>query len=115
MSFGGRKDDAAGACLEMMKLVERIAQASPSDPNPRLRLASLDELLGNVYAGYDDGTRKITATNRVELIEARRSYQQALDVLGDTIEKFKVSTASSQDQMKTLQEKRDECDGRLGS
>ncbi|HSV32694.1 MAG TPA: hypothetical protein VLH87_01115 [Pyrinomonadaceae bacterium] len=48
LSLAGRKDEAVTASREIMKLVEQSAEKSPSDPNPRLRLASLEELLGNV-------------------------------------------------------------------
>jgi len=104
LSLAGRKDEAVTASREIMKLVEQSAEKSPSDPNPRLRLASLDESLGNIYAGYDDRTHSPTATDRAELIEARRSYQKGLDVPGETIHKFKVSAASAQDQMQALRE-----------
>lgn len=114
LSLAGRTDEAAATCLEIIKLVEREAQNSPADPNPLLRLASLDELLGDVYASYDAGTNRVTAADRARVTEARRWYLKGLGGLSETMAKFKVSTASSQDQMKALQEKVAECEARLG-
>jgi len=96
-------------CLEAITLVEQAAQNSLEDPNPKLRLASLYELLGNVEAGYDPETKKIITSNRARVIEARISYQKALDVLGDTVEKSKVSPISAEDQMNALESKLAEC------
>ena len=94
-------------------MTEQAAQNSPEDPNPKLRLASLYELLGNVEAGYDPETKKIMTSNRARVIEARNSYQKGLDVLRDTVEKSKVSALSSEDQMNTLESKLAECDALL--
>jgi len=68
-----------------------------------------DELLGNVEAGYDPETKKIMTSNRARVIEARNSYQKALDVLSDTVEKSKVSPISAEDQMNALESKLAEC------
>ena len=96
-------------CLEAIILVEQAAQNSPEDPNPKLRLASLCELLGNVEAAYDPEAKKISTPNRARVIEARNSYQKALDVLRDTVEKSKVSAVSSEDQMGAIESKLAEC------
>jgi len=90
-------------------LVEQAAQNSLEDPNPKLRLASLYELLGNVEAAYDPEAKKTMTSNRARVIEARNSYQKALDVLSDTVEKSKVSPISAEDQMNALESKLAEC------
>ena len=51
--------------------------------------------------------------NRARVIEARNSYQIALDVLRDTVEKSKVSLVSAEDQMNTIESKLAECDALL--
>jgi len=109
LSLGGLTDEAKKVCLEAITMTEQAAQNSPEDPNPKLRLASLYELLGNVEAGYDPETKKIMTSNRARVIEARNSYQRALDVLGDTVEKSKVSPISAEDQMNALESKLAEC------
>jgi hypothetical protein len=91
-----------------------MAQNAPEDGGPRLRLASLYEQLGDVYTGYDPDARKIGTTERARLIEARRWYQKGLDLLRGTIENFKVSKISLQDQLRALQEKISGCDALLG-
>ena len=68
------------------------------------------ELLGNVEAGYDTEAKKIMTANRARVIEARNSYRKALDLLGETVEKPKVSPVSAEDQMNTLERKLAECD-----
>ena len=109
LSLGGLTDEAKKVCLEAITMTEQAAQNSPEDPNPKLRLASLYELLGNVEAGYDPETKKIMTSNRARVIEARNSYQRALDVLGDTVEKSRVSPISAEDQMNALESKLAEC------
>jgi len=98
----------------MIGWAEEMARNSPQDGGPRLRLVWFYEQLGDVYAGYAPNGRKIGTTERTRLIEARRWYQKGLDLLRDTIEKFKVSKISLQDQLSALQEKISECDALLG-
>jgi tetratricopeptide (TPR) repeat protein len=112
LSPGGLTDEAKKVCLDAITLVEQAAQNSPEDPNPKLRLAALYELLGNVEAAYAE-SKKIMTPNRARVIEARNSYQKALDVLRDAVEKSKVSLVSSEDQMNTIESKLAECDALL--
>jgi len=77
-------------------------------------LVWLYEQLGDVYSGYAPDARKIGTRERARLIEARRWYQKSLDLLRETIENFKVSKISLQDQLSALQEKISECDALLG-
>ena len=109
LSLGRLTDEAKKVCLEAITFVEQAARNSPEDPNPKLRLASLYEL-GNVEAGYDTEAKKIMTANRARVIEARNSYRKALDLLGETVEKPKVSPVSAEDQMNTLERKLAECD-----
>lgn len=113
LSIAGRTDVAASACVEIIGLVEREAQNSPNNPNLQLRLASLDELLGNVYAGYDEGAHALKTSDRARLASAGRWYQKGLDVSGEAVGKYGIATASSQDQMKALREKVSQCEERL--
>jgi serine/threonine protein kinase len=110
LAAAGLREEAKTISLKLIGWVEETAQNSPEDGGPRLRLVSLYEQLGDVYAGYDPDARKIGTTERARLIEARRWYQKGLDLLRDTIENFKVSKTSLQDQLSALQEKISECD-----
>jgi len=69
-----------------------------------------DGVVGNVEAGYATEAKKIMTANRARVIEARNSYQKALDLLRETVEKPKVSPVSAEDQMNTLERKLAECD-----
>jgi tetratricopeptide (TPR) repeat protein len=113
LAAAGLREEAKTISLKLIGWVEETAQNSPEDGGPRLRLVSLYEQLGDVYAGYDPDARKIGTTERARLIEARRWYQKGLDLLRDTIENFKVSKISLQDQLSALQEKISECDAQL--
>ena len=114
LAAAGLREEAKTISLKLIGWVEETAQNSPADGGPRLRLASLHEQLGDVYAGYDPDARKIGTAERARLIEARRWYQKGLDLLRGTIENFKVSKISLQDQLSALQEKISECDALLG-
>jgi non-specific serine/threonine protein kinase/serine/threonine-protein kinase len=113
LSLGGLTDEARSTCLDAIKLVNDAAENSPEDPNPKLRLAALYDLLGNVEASYDMETKKITTLNRARVIEARNSYQKALDLLHESVAKLSVSPSSTEDQMNTLDNKLAECDALL--
>ena len=113
LALGGLTDEAKKVCLEAIGFVDQAAQNSPEDPNPKLRLASLYELLGNVEAAYDAESKKIMTSNRARVIEARNSYQRALDLLRATVEKSKVSLVSAEDQLNTIESKLAECDALL--
>ena len=94
-------------------MVETTAKVSPEDSNPRLRLISMYELPGDIESGFDAGTRKMKATNRAQLIDARRWYQKSLDTLRELTERFKFSPARSQEQMEEVGEKLRQCDALL--
>jgi serine/threonine protein kinase len=106
-------DEAKSVCREAIRLVDQAAQNSPEDPNPKLRLAGLYELLGNVDSGYDPETQKITTSNRARVTEARSEYQKALDLFGYSVEKLNVTPTSTEDQTNNLQTKLAACDALL--
>ena len=113
LAAAGLREEAKTISLKLIGWIEESAQNSPEDGGPRLRLASLYEQLGDVYAGYYPDARKIGTTERARLIEARRWYQKSLDLIRDTTENFKVSKTSLQDQLSALQEKISQCDAQL--
>jgi len=73
----------------------------------------LYELLGDIEAGFDVDTKKMKATNRAQLGNARLWYQKSLDTLRVLVERFKYSPVRSQEQMDAVGEKLRQCDARL--
>jgi eukaryotic-like serine/threonine-protein kinase len=113
LSLAERKDEAIAVGVEAVRMVEAAVTESPQDPNPRLRLVSLFELLGDIQADFDAGTKKVKTKNRPPLIEAKRWYQKALDLSREIAEQFKVSSTTSEDEINMLQEKMTQCDDLL--
>ena len=114
LASAGLREEAKNISLKMIGWAEEASEDSPEDGGPRLRLVSLYEQLGDVYAGYDPDKLKIETTERPRLIEARRWYQKGLDSLRDVGDAFKVSRPILQDHMTALVEKESECDAQLG-
>src|SRR5262249_36729935 len=68
----GLRDEARNISLKMIGWAEEIAQNSPEDGGPRMRLALMHEQLGDVYAGYDADSKRIDTVDAARLGEARR-------------------------------------------
>ena len=113
LNLAGRRDEAVAVSLEAIRMVETTAAVSGEDSNPRLRLISMYELPGDIESGFDAGTKKMKATNRVQLIDARHWYQKSLDTLRVLTERFKFSPVRSHEQMEALSEKLRQCDALL--
>jgi hypothetical protein len=113
LNLAGKRDEAIAVSLEAIRMVEATAEVSPEDSNPRLRLVSLYELPGDIEAGFDAGTKKMKATNRAQLIDARRWYQRSFDTLRVLTERFKFSPVLSQEEMEAVGEKLRQCDALL--
>ncbi|HXI91094.1 MAG TPA: protein kinase, partial [Blastocatellia bacterium] len=113
LNLAGRKDEAIAVYHQAINFVEEAAEKSPADPNPLLRLANFYESLGNLYGGFDVDTKTMKTTNRVQLIESRRWYQKALNVLRDTGANFNLSLANAAEQMNGLRDKLANCEARL--
>jgi len=110
LNIVGRKEEAIAVDLRAIEIVEQAAQNSPRDPNPLLRVTYLYESVGDFYAGFDAETKTMKIADRVQLAEARRWYQKALDVLRDTGEKFKLTLTGCAEQVDGLRQKLAECD-----
>src|SRR5262249_38911124 len=113
LSLAGKREEAISVYLQAIKIVEEAVQKSPEDPNPRFRLASDYESLGNIYAGFDPGTRRLNTTSQAQLIEARRSYQKAQNIVRETGEQFNLTLVSFSDQLNGLRDKLAGCEALL--
>ena len=104
LSAAGLRDEAKNLSLKMIGWADEVAQNSPQDGGPRIRLAILYEKLGDVYSGYDPGTRRIGAADRSLLIEARGWYDKADQQFKD-LENFQISPSVVQRESAALQER----------
>jgi len=110
LAAAGLRDDAKNVSLKMIGWAEDIAQGSPEDGGPRVRLSLLYEQLGDVYAGYDPETRKIRTGDQGRLSEAHGWYEKALASLNEIGDNFRVAKTLLQDRRNGLQEKLAQCD-----
>jgi hypothetical protein len=110
LNLAGRRGEAIAVGLEAIRMIEKTVEVSPGDSNPRLRLASWYELLGDIEAGYAADARKLKATNHAQLIDARRWYQKSLDTFRDMVERFKYPRTREQEQREAISEKLRQCE-----
>jgi non-specific serine/threonine protein kinase/serine/threonine-protein kinase len=113
LNLAGKKKEAIAVYLRAIQIVDEAAQKSPNDPNPLLRLANLYESLGNLFAGFDDDSRKVKTTDRPQRAEARRWYQKGLDLLLTTETDFNASPTAQRQQVNGLRGKLAACDAHL--
>jgi eukaryotic-like serine/threonine-protein kinase len=113
LSLAGRKDEAISVYLQAIKIVEEAVQKALEDPNPRFRLASEYESLGNVYAGFDAATKRLNTTDHAQLIQAHRFYQEAQNIVRETGEHFNLTLVSFGDQLSGLRDKLASCEALL--
>ena len=110
LAAGGLRDEAKNVSLKMIGWAEDIAQNSPEDGGPRVRLALLYEQLGDVYAGYDPEARKIGTADQARLHEAHDWYEKALGFLNEIGESFRVGEPFLQERRNAVQDKLSQCD-----
>jgi eukaryotic-like serine/threonine-protein kinase len=107
------RDEGRQISLKMIGWAEDTSQNAPGDGGPRLRLAKLYEQLGDVYSGYDAGTKKLEGGDQAGLIEARAWYEKSLDCLRDIDQNYNLSKTILQDYLTSTQQKISQCDERL--
>jgi serine/threonine protein kinase len=114
LAAAGMRDDARNVSLKMIGWAEELAQNSPEDGGPRVRLATLYEQLGDVYSGYDTDARKPGTADPSRLIEARGWYEKAVGSLNEIGDNFRVSKSLLRDHQSALQEKLSQCGDQSG-
>ncbi|HYX30870.1 MAG TPA: serine/threonine-protein kinase [Pyrinomonadaceae bacterium] len=115
LAAAGVRDEAKTLSLKMIDWANEAAENAPQDGGPRLRLASIYEQLGDVYAGYDADTHKISTSDRARVAEAQSWYRKGIASVSNLSEEFAVSKVAVQTQQRRLEEKQSECAQRFGS
>ena len=109
----GQPEEAIAVYQEWVQTFEKLRENLPREPDLVWSAAYLYAKIGDAHSAFNQETKRVSATNRVKLGDARRWYQKTLDALGELRVLRDDANPYVQDLRNATEEKLAQCETQL--